>query len=66
MIINATLGYYSRSAIVTGPGVFLSDGEKIPTAEEVMENWEKIRSLESPKYFDQLPEMFGVLGPLLK
>ena len=65
MIINATLGYYSRSAIVTGPGVFLSDGTKIPSAEEVMESWDKIRSLENPKYFDQLPEMFGVLGPLL-
>ncbi|MEN6446830.1 MAG: SDR family oxidoreductase [Syntrophaceae bacterium] len=65
MIINATLGYYSRSAIVTGPGVFLSDGTKIPSPEEVMESWDKIRSLENPKYFDQLPEMFGVLGPLL-
>lgn len=65
MIINATLGYYSRSAIATGPGVFLSDGTKVPSPEEVMENWDKIRSLENPKYFDQLPEMFGVLGPLL-
>jgi NAD(P)-dependent dehydrogenase (short-subunit alcohol dehydrogenase family) len=66
MIINAALGYYSRSAIVTGPGAILSDGKKIPTAEEVMENWGKITSIENPKYFDQLPEMFSVLGPVLQ
>jgi NAD(P)-dependent dehydrogenase (short-subunit alcohol dehydrogenase family) len=66
MFINATLGYYSRTAIVTGPGVFLSDGHKVPEPEEVMAAWDKIKSLENPKYFDQLPEMFGVLGPLLQ
>ena len=65
MIINATLGYYSRSAMVTGPGVFLSDGHRIPEPEEIMDAWSKIKSLDDPKYFDQLPEMFGVLGPLL-
>jgi NAD(P)-dependent dehydrogenase (short-subunit alcohol dehydrogenase family) len=66
MFINATLGYFSRTAVMTGPGVIISDGTKIPTPEEVMENWDKIKSLENPKYFDQLPEMFSVLGPLLK
>jgi NAD(P)-dependent dehydrogenase (short-subunit alcohol dehydrogenase family) len=66
MIINATLGYFSRTAIMTGPGAFLSDGTRVPSPEEVMESWNKIKSLENPKYFDQLPEMFGVLGPLLK
>jgi len=66
MIINATLGYFSRTAIVTGPGAILSDGVKIPEPEEVMASWDKIKSIESPKYFDQLGEMFGVLGPLFK
>jgi len=66
MIVNAALGYYSRSAIVTGPGAILSDGKKIPTPEDVMENWDKITSLENPQYFNMLPEMFGVLGPLLQ
>ncbi|MBN2178999.1 MAG: SDR family oxidoreductase [Deltaproteobacteria bacterium] len=66
MIINAALGYFSRSAIVTGPGAILSDGKKIPTPEEVMENWAKITSIENPQYFNQLPEMFGVLGPVLQ
>jgi len=65
VMINAALGYFSRSAIMTGPGAVLSDGDKIPTPEEIMENWEKITSLENPKYFDQLMAMFGELGPLL-
>jgi len=66
MIINATLGYFSRTAIMTGPGVIIGDGTKVLSPEEFMENWDKIKSLDSPKYFDQLGEMFGVLGPLLQ
>ncbi|MCD6485787.1 MAG: SDR family oxidoreductase [Syntrophobacterales bacterium] len=66
VMINAILGYYSRSAIMTGPGTILSDGERIPAPEEIMESWDKIMSLENPKYFDQLMTMFGELGPLLK
>lgn len=66
MIINAALGYFSRSAVLTGPGAILSDGKKIPTPEEVMESWDKITSLDAPKYFKMLPEMFGELGPVLK
>jgi NAD(P)-dependent dehydrogenase (short-subunit alcohol dehydrogenase family) len=65
-IINAAMGYYSRSAMLTGPGAIISDGVKIPTPEEVMENWGKITSLESPKLFNQVPDMFGELGPLLQ
>src|SRR4030042_1736969 len=57
VIINAGLGYFSRSAIMTGEGVILSDGNKIPTPEEVMENWDKITSLENPKFFNQMLEM---------
>jgi hypothetical protein len=60
VVINAGLGYFSRSAIMTGEGVIFSDGKKIPTPEEVMENWDKITSLENPKYFNQLMEMSSV------
>ncbi len=65
MFVNAALGYFSRTAIMTGPGAILSDGKRIPTPEEVMENWGKITSLEGPKYFDQLTAMFGELGSLV-
>jgi NAD(P)-dependent dehydrogenase (short-subunit alcohol dehydrogenase family) len=61
VIINAGFGYFSRSAIMTGEGVILSDGNKIPTPEEVMENWGKITSLENPRFFNQLMEMSSVL-----
>jgi NAD(P)-dependent dehydrogenase (short-subunit alcohol dehydrogenase family) len=57
VIINAGFGYFSRSAIMTGEGVFLSDGDKIPTPEQVMENWGKVKSLENPVFFNQLLEM---------
>jgi NAD(P)-dependent dehydrogenase (short-subunit alcohol dehydrogenase family) len=57
MIINAGLGYFSRSAMMTGEGAILSDGNKIPTPEEVMENWSRITSLENPRFFYQLMEM---------
>ncbi len=57
VIINAGLGYFSRSAIMTGEGVVLSDGNKVPTPEEVMENWGRITSLERPRFCYQLAEM---------
>ena len=57
VIINAGFGYFSRSAIMTGDGAFLYDGNKIPTPEEVMENWGRITSLENPVFFNQLLEM---------
>jgi len=60
VIINAGLGYFSRSAIMTGEGVILSDGNKIPTPEEVMENWGRMTSLENPRFFYQLAEMSSV------
>jgi NAD(P)-dependent dehydrogenase (short-subunit alcohol dehydrogenase family) len=61
LVINAGLGYFSRSAIMTGEGVILSDGNKIPTPEEVMENWERITNLENARFFSNLGEMSSVL-----
>jgi NAD(P)-dependent dehydrogenase (short-subunit alcohol dehydrogenase family) len=57
VIINAGLGYFSRSAIMTGEGVILSGADKVPTPEEVMENWSRVTSLENPMFFYQLTEM---------
>lgn len=57
IIINAGLGYFSRSAIMTGEGIILQDGNKVPTPEDVMENWGRITSLEKPRFFYQLAEM---------
>ncbi len=65
MIINAAGGYYSRSAIVTGPGAALGDGTSVPTPEEIRDNWQRITALEPFKLFSQGAEILGELGPLL-
>ena len=45
-IYNAAAGYYSRAAILTGPGVILGGPEKIPTVEDIRDRWAEIDSLE--------------------
>jgi NAD(P)-dependent dehydrogenase (short-subunit alcohol dehydrogenase family) len=66
MVINAAAGYYSRSAIVTGPGAILSDGVKIPSPEDIKDNWGKITSLDNPEYYYQSTDMFKAFAELLK
>jgi hypothetical protein len=43
------------------PNPIRSDKKKIPTPEEVMENWGRITSLDNPRFFNQLMEMTSVL-----
>ncbi|MBN1613075.1 MAG: SDR family oxidoreductase, partial [Deltaproteobacteria bacterium] len=67
VIVNAGAGYFSRSAMMTGPGAILTDASaKVPTAEDISDNWAKITSLENPKYFFDangiFPEMEAVLS----
>ena len=55
-IFNAGMGYFSRSAMMTGPG-FIA-GTEID-ADGIMENWDKISSIEECKYFDQVNAQMG-------
>lgn len=64
-IINAGAGYYSKSSILTGPGAILSEGSKVPTADDVEANWDKITNMDTTKYFDQVNALFGEFGSLL-
>jgi NAD(P)-dependent dehydrogenase (short-subunit alcohol dehydrogenase family)/putative sterol carrier protein len=44
-IFNAAAGFYSRAALLTGPGALLGGGEKIPAPEEIRDRWTEIDSL---------------------
>jgi NAD(P)-dependent dehydrogenase (short-subunit alcohol dehydrogenase family) len=55
--INAFAGYYSRSAIVTGPGIKFS---KVPSVEELSEKWTDITSLENAMYYDDINKMMEI------
>lgn len=52
--INAFAGHYSRSQIMTGPGVSFDD---IPTPEELVEQWDKVMSMEDCKYYGDVNTM---------
>ena len=51
VVINSALGYFNRAAFLTGPGAKVGDGKKIPTVEEIRDNWDKINSLDGAKYY---------------
>lgn len=56
-IYNASMGFYSRAAVVTAPGVVVGDGNKIPTVEEIKDSWSSINSLDGAMEYDQLNDI---------
>ena len=58
-IFNAAAGYFSRSAVVTGPGAVVGDGKTPPTLEEIHKNWDAINELGDRTEFFTLNESFG-------
>ncbi len=48
-IFNAASGFFSRAAILTGPGTLLGGREKIPTPEDIRDQFKRIDSLEGAK-----------------
>ncbi|MDD3719431.1 MAG: SDR family oxidoreductase [Actinomycetota bacterium] len=65
MYFMAGAGYFSRSAIVEGPGVFL-DPDKEITIEDVEANIEKIKSLEGGRGYGSVTEQTGYVLSNLK
>ena len=50
-IYNAGMGYYSRSALGSGPGSVVGDGETIPSPEAVADRLKEIKSMDDPQEY---------------
>jgi putative sterol carrier protein len=59
MIFNAASGFFSRTAIVTGPGAVVAKEGKVPTIEDIKANWEAINVMEGAKEFDGATAALG-------
>ena len=51
LIVNAGGGFFNRAAMVSGPGLTLGDGQRVPTPEEIHQNWDKIDALAGAQEF---------------
>jgi len=51
MIFNAGMGAFNRSAIASGQGVRLGDGEKVPTPEDIRDNFAAIDDFSGAQPF---------------
>ena len=61
MIFNAAMGYFNRSAIVTGPGAVVGDGKKAPTPEDIKKSWDAINDMTNPKEYDNATAALGAM-----
>ncbi|MCP3941460.1 MAG: SDR family NAD(P)-dependent oxidoreductase [Desulfobacteraceae bacterium] len=63
-ILNAGMGYYNKAAVVTGPTTQLGEGKIPPTPEMILENWDRINTLEDAQEFTDLNVAMGaILNP---
>jgi NAD(P)-dependent dehydrogenase (short-subunit alcohol dehydrogenase family) len=65
MMFMAGAGYYSRSAVVEGPGVFL-DAENDPTMEDVAAQIETIKNLEGGREYGSVTEQSAYVFSKMK
>jgi 3-hydroxy-3-methylglutaryl CoA synthase/NAD(P)-dependent dehydrogenase (short-subunit alcohol dehydrogenase family)/putative sterol carrier protein len=65
LILNAGMGFFSRAAVVSGPGVVLGEGEQLPTIGDIHQNWAKIERLTgAQEYRDANAALMDMLtGP---
>ncbi len=60
-IYNAGMGCFNRAAMVTGPGAVAGDGKEIPTAEQLVSQWEQVASLKAAKEYHNINQQIGDL-----
>ena len=51
LVLNAGMGFYSRAAVVSGPGVLLGEGGRVPTIGDVHQSWAEIERLEGAREY---------------
>lgn len=46
LIMNAGMGLYGRTAVVSSPGIRIADDDNVPMVEDIQRKWSQIKSLE--------------------
>ena len=59
MIFNAGMGYFNRAALVTGPGVRIGDGSRVPSVEEIQAHWDALNTLSGAREYANAMAAFG-------
>ncbi len=64
-VYNAGMGFFNRAAVLSGPGVMLSDGHQIPSPESLSARLPDILRMTGAREFYNATEALGVLltGP---
>jgi len=52
LILNAGLGHYSRAAVVSGPGTWLGEEDRLPDVGDIHQNWTRIDRLRGAQTYD--------------
>ncbi len=58
MIFTMSAGWYARSAMVSGKGVCIGDANRVITAEEVMDNFDQIKSIENALPYEDCSQIY--------
>jgi 3-hydroxy-3-methylglutaryl CoA synthase/NAD(P)-dependent dehydrogenase (short-subunit alcohol dehydrogenase family)/putative sterol carrier protein len=65
LILNAGMGFYSRAAVVSAPGILLGEGDQTPETGDIHRNWARIDNLRgAQEYHDANIALMDMLaGP---
>ena len=66
MIFTMSAGWFARTAVVSGEGVCIGDAQRDVSAEEVRDQFEKIKGLEKARPFPNAMEVYSLSGPLMR
>ena len=66
MIFTMSAGWFARTAVVSGEGVCIGDAQRDVSAEEVRDQFEKIKGLEKARPFPNAMEVYSLSAPLMR